>query len=96
MACERISRKNSNCIICYKNCYINFSVLKADDEIKVRRRIFTLKTLIYGYHIMRVLRFLLILLVSILFSVNITNRFLLLQIVEVYNEEKRIQYSLRQ
>ena len=45
---------------------------------------------------MRVLRFLLILLVSILFSVNITNRFLLLQIVEVYNEENRIQYSLRQ
>ena len=94
MACERISRKNSNCIICYKNCYINFSVLKADDEIKVRRRIFTLKTLIYGYHIMRVLRFLLILLVSILFIVS--NRFLLLQIDEVYNEKKQIEYSLRQ
>ena len=43
---------------------------------------------------MRVLRFLLILLVSILFSVS--NRFLFLQIVEVYNEEKQIEYSLRQ
>ena len=32
---------------CCKNCYIDFSVLKADDEIKVRRGIFTLKTLIY-------------------------------------------------
>ena len=32
---------------CCKNCYINFSVLKADDEIKVRRRIFTFKTLIH-------------------------------------------------
>ena len=32
---------------CYKNCYINFSVLKTDDEIKVKRRIFTCKTLIY-------------------------------------------------
>ena len=80
--------------MCCKNCYINFSVLKADDEIKVRRRIFTLKTLIYGYHIMRVLRFLLILLVSILFIVS--NRFLLLQIDEVYNEKKQIEYSLRQ
>ena len=39
--------------------------------------------------------FLLILLVSMLFSVS--NRFfLLLQIVEVYNEEKQIEYSLRQ
>ena len=32
---------------CCKNRYINFSVLKADDEIKVRRRIFKFKTLIY-------------------------------------------------
>ena len=40
------------------------------------------------------LRFLLILLVSILFSVS--NRFLLLQIIEVYNEEKQTEYSLRQ
>ena len=38
--------------------------------------------------------FLLILLVSILFSAS--NRFLLLQIVEVYNEEKQMEYSLRQ
>ena len=38
--------------------------------------------------------FLLILLVSILFIV--INRFLLLQIDEVYNEKKQIQYSLRQ
>ena len=38
--------------------------------------------------------FLLILLVSILLSVS--NRFLLLQIIEVYNEEKQIEYSLRQ
>ena len=30
-----------------KNCCINFSVLKADDETKVRTRIFTFKTLIY-------------------------------------------------
>ena len=43
---------------------------------------------------MRVIRFLLILLVLILFSVS--NRFLFLQIVEVYNEEKQIEYSLRQ
>ena len=41
-----------------------------------------------------ILRFLLILLVSILFSVS--NRFLLLQIDEVYNEKKQIEYSLRQ
>ena len=41
-----------------------------------------------------ILRFLLILLVSILFSA--TNRFLLLRIIEVYNEEKQIEYSLRQ
>ena len=41
-----------------------------------------------------ILRFLLILLVSILFSVSI--RFYLLQIIEVYNEEKQIGYSLRQ
>ena len=67
--------------------------MKADDEIKVRRRIFTLKTLIYVEHIMRVLGFSLILLFSILFSVS--NRFLLLQIVEVYNEEKQIEYSVR-
>ena len=93
MACERISRKNPNSIICCKNYYINFSVMKADDEIKVRRRIFTLKTLIYVEHIMRVLGFSLILLFSILFSVS--NRFLLLQIAEVYNEEKQIEYSVR-
>ena len=37
--------------------------------------------------------FLLILLVSILFIV--INRFLLLQIDEVYNEKKQIEYSLR-
>ena len=43
---------------------------------------------------MRVLRFLLILLVLILFIVS--NRFLLRQIDEVYNEEKQIEYSLRQ
>ena len=43
---------------------------------------------------MRVLRFLLLLLVSILFIVS--NRFLLLQIDEVYNEKKQIEYSLRQ
>ena len=43
---------------------------------------------------MRVLRFLLILLVSILFIVG--NRFLLFQIDEVYNEKKQIEYSLRQ
>ena len=42
---------------------------------------------------MRVLRFLLILLVSILF---VSNRFLSLQIDEVYNEKKQIEYSLRQ
>ena len=38
--------------------------------------------------------FLLILLVSILFIVS--NCFLLLQIDEVYNEKKQIEYSLRQ
>ena len=37
MACGCISMKHSNCIICCKNCYVNFSVLKADDEIKVGR-----------------------------------------------------------
>ena len=81
MACERISGKNLNCPIrivpmCCENCYISFLVLKTDDEIKVRRRIFTFKTLFYVSHIMRVrfiLRFLLILLASILFSVS--NRF---------------------
>ena len=36
------SRKNSNCSIATK-----IATLKADDEIKVRRRIFTFKTLIY-------------------------------------------------
>ena len=41
-----------------------------------------------------ILRFLLILLVSILFSAS--SRFLWRQIVEVYNEEKQIEYSLRQ
>ena len=40
-----------------------------------------------------ILRFLLILLVS-MFSVS--SRFLWLQIIEVYNEEKHIEYSLRQ
>ena len=43
---------------------------------------------------MRVLRFLLILLVLILFIVS--NRFLLLQIDEVYNEKKQIEYNLHQ
>ena len=43
---------------------------------------------------MRVLRFSLILLVSILFIV--TNGFLLIQIDEVYNEKKQLEYSLRQ
>ena len=43
---------------------------------------------------MRVLRFLLILLVLILFIVS--NRFLLLQVNEIYNEKKQIKYSLRQ
>ena len=43
---------------------------------------------------MRVLRFLLILLVSILFIV--TNGFLLIQIDEVYNEKKQLEYSLHQ
>ena len=43
---------------------------------------------------MKVLRFLLILLISILFIVS--NGFLLLQIDEVYNEKKQIEYSLRQ
>ena len=38
------------------------------------------------------LRFLIILLDSILFSVS--SRFLVLQIIEVYNEEKQIEYSL--
>ena len=41
-----------------------------------------------------ILRFLLILLVSMLFSVS--NRFLLLQIIEVYNKEEYIENSLRQ
>ena len=41
-----------------------------------------------------ILRFLLILLVSILFSVSYS--FLSLQITEVYNEEKQTQYTLRQ
>ena len=94
MSCKRISWKHSNCIICYKNCYIRFSVSKTDDEIKVQRRIFTLKTLIYVQHAMGVLRFLLILLVLIFFIVS--NRFLLLQIDEVYNEKKQTEYSLRQ
>ena len=45
--------------------------------------------------------FLLILLVSILFSVLFSVRYclvlvLLLEIVEVYNEKKQIEYSLRQ
>ena len=39
---------------CCKNCYIHFSVLKADDKIKVRRRIFTFKTLVYVQHTMKV------------------------------------------
>ena len=41
-----------------------------------------------------ILRFLIILLVSILFSVS--SRFMLLEIIEVYNEEKQIEYSLGQ
>ena len=73
MTYERISRKHSSCIICCKNRYISLSLLKADDEIKVRRTIFTLKTLTCVQHIMRVLGFLLILLVLILFIVS--NRF---------------------
>ena len=43
---------------------------------------------------MRVLRFLLVLLVLILFIVS--NRYLLLQIDKVYNEKKQIEHSLRQ
>ena len=43
---------------------------------------------------MKVSRFLLILLVSILFIVS--NHFLLLQIDEVYNEKKQTEYSLHQ
>ena len=43
---------------------------------------------------MRVLHFLLILLVSLLFIVK--NCFLILQTDEVYNEKKQIEYSLRQ
>ena len=55
---------------CYKYCYINFSVLKADDEIKVRR-IFKFKNLIYVIEVRFILLcFLLILLVLILFSVS--------------------------
>ena len=68
--------------------------MKADNEIKVQRRIFTLKALVYVQHIMRDLRFLLMLLVSILLIVS--NHFLLLQINEVYNEKKQTEYSLRQ
>ena len=41
-----------------------------------------------------ILRFLIILLVSILFSVS--SRFLVLQIIEVYNKEKQTEYSLGQ
>ena len=41
-----------------------------------------------------ILRFLLILLASILFSVS--NRFWSLQIIEVYTEEKKTEYSLLQ
>ena len=67
-----ISEKNSNCSIrkCCKNCYINFSVLKADNEIKIRRRTFTLKTLVYMKHIMWV-RF--ILLWFLVFETRITH-----------------------
>ena len=39
---NNISRKNLTCSIATK-----IATLKADDEIKVRRRIFTFKTLIY-------------------------------------------------
>ena len=81
-------QKHSNCIICCKNCYISFSVLKADDEIKVRRRIFTLNTLIYVQHIMRILRFSLILLVSILFIVS--NRFLLFRLMKFTMRKNRL------
>ena len=49
-----ISGKNLNCSFerCSKNCYINFSVLKADDEINIRKEIFTSKTfdLCVTYH----------------------------------------------
>ena len=77
---------------CCKNCYISFSILEAGDEITVRRRIFTLKTLsIVTYES---ITFLLILLVSISFIV--CNRLLLLQIDGVYNDKKQIEYSLLQ
>ena len=94
MACERHKREKFELSHskCCKNCYINFSVLKADDEIKVRKRIFTLKTLIYVYHIMRVLRFF----VNFKFRYCLVSVivFTLLQIVEVYNEEKQIEYTV--
>ena len=45
------SRKNSNCSIATKVATL-IGTLKADDEIKVRRRIFRFKTLIYVQHIM--------------------------------------------
>ena len=73
------------------------ATLKADDKIKVRRRIFIFKTFSYVYYIMLVKFifhcFLLILLVSILFSAS--NRFVC-YIVEGYLEveEKQIEYSL--
>ena len=94
MACEqhkwqKFALSHSKCC---RNCYIKFSVLKADDEIKVRKRIFTLKTLIYVYHIMRVLRFF----VNFKFRYCLVSVivFTLLQIVEVYNEEKQIEYTV--
>ena len=40
------SRKNSNCSIATKIATL-IATLKADDEVKVRRRIFAFKTLIY-------------------------------------------------
>ena len=87
---------------CCKKCYIGCYIKSWRWKIKVRRKIFTFKTLIYDQReldpfwsmIMRVrciLRFLLILLVSILFSIS--SRFLWLQIIAVYNE-KNIEYSL--
>ena len=39
--------KHSNCPIHCKNCYIDFLVLKVDNETKDRGRILTFKKLIY-------------------------------------------------
>ena len=83
---------------CCKNCYINFSVLKADDEIKVRRRrIFTFKTLTCVKHITRV-KIHFTLLINFISLCSASNFFFfyfyfLFQIVEVYNEEKQTEHS---